>query len=335
MVKYKFLLLLSLVFGLTLFLGTYWGSHKSNVVHMKKESPPSEHFDDSGSHSQGKHLTKFKKKQHAIKFVETKVLFPRVIYNRVGKCGSRSMQNVIAKLSEKNGYQFYLSNISSQTRLPALDLRNEVKLIYSVETPMLYSRHIVYINFAKYGFVPPVYINMIRDPIERFSSQYHFKRNGDMKNPGLVRSLKPMDIFTKQLNINDCILKNYTECSAEKLWYIVPYFCGQDVMCKRPSIEAVQRAKRHLLDNYLVVGFVEDFEGTLQVFEKLMPFYFKGAVEEWKNLSDFVNQTSTYKKKVIRPEARNVLLQRMEYEYDFYRFAYAVFRNLKSQLQLK
>jgi len=330
MIKYKLIFIVPLLFVIigVLVFGSYL--RKSSSIRTRK----TESVYDGVDQLQVKHAVKLKKKQ-IIKFVQKEMFFPRVVYNRVGKCGSRSMQNVIAKLWEKNDFQFYLSNISNQTRLPALDLENEVKLIYSIETPMLYSRHIAYINFAKYGLVPPIYINMIRDPIERFSSQYHFKRNGDMKNPGLVRSLKPMDKFTKELDINECILRNYTECSAEKLWYIVPYFCGQDAMCKRPSSEAVKRAKRHLLDNYLAVGFVEDFEMTLQVFEKLMPLYFKGAPDVWKELSGSVSETSTYKKKLIRPEARDVLLQRMEFEYDFYRFALAVFKNLKAQLKLK
>ena len=325
--KYKLLLLVPTLLVFCFFMVSYLISSNNTVLHQKhvRISAPVSHD-----------VAKLSKNDlPTINFIKIEVFFPRLVYNRVGKCGSRSMQIVIAELSKVNEFQFYLSPISNQTRLPALDLENEVRLIYSIQSPMLYSRHIAYVNFAKYGLMPPVYINMIRDPIERFSSQYHFKRNGDMRNPGKGRTLKPMSKATRELDINDCVLKNYTECSAEKLWYIVPYFCGQDPICKRPSFEALQLAKQHLIENYLAVGFVEDFEGTLQIFEKLVPFYFKGAVNVWRKLSSFVGDTSTYKKKLIRPEVRSILHQRMEYEYDFYRLAYTRFKSLKAQLKLK
>ena len=270
-----------------------------------------------------------------IKFLAETNIYSRVVYNRVGKCGSRSLQNVISKLSEQNGFQYYQSSISNQTHLSPVAIRNEIKLIYHIKPPMLYSRHIFYLNFGKYGIVSPIYINMIRDPIDRFSSHYHFRRNGDMRNPGIERTSKQMNLFIKELDINDCVLKNYTECSGAKLWYIVPYFCGQDAICRRPSAEALQRAKRHLLDNYLVVGFLEDFEGTLQLFEKLLPSYFKGALDIWKEIGDKIqSNTSTYNKKTLKPEVRMILYKRMALEYEFYQFAYRVYNNLKAQVGL-
>ena len=262
------------------------------------------------------------------------VYYSRIVYNRVGKCGSRSMQSVITKLAKQNGFEFYMSPISNQTRLGTFDLLKEVQLIANIKSPMLYSRHIYYIGFEKFGVVPPIYINMIRDPIERFSSQYHFKRNGDGIKPG-VRAIKPMQESVKDLDINDCVLKNYSECSVEKLWYIVPYFCGHSNLCRRPSYAALQRAKQHLLDNYLAVGFVEDFEGTLKVFEKLLPAHFKGALQVWEKISSETRErTSTNNKNSIQPEVRKILQNRMQLEYDFYNFAKKLFSDLKAELHI-
>jgi len=279
--------------------------------------------------------TKTTTQQTNVEVVTTKPYFDRVVYNRVGKCGSRTMQDIIKKLSKKNKFNFHLSSINSDTRPKLQNLISEVKLIDSLPSPMLYSRHIHYINFLKFGVKHPIYINLIRDPIERFSSNYHFKRYGDM----LKKGPRSNEINEENLNldINDCILKNYSECMPGKLWYIVPYFCGQESFCRFPSKEALTRAKMNVLDEYIVVGILEDFIGTLKVFEKILPTHFNGASEIYAEMLESSNRknTSTVGKKKLSPEAYKVLRSRMLYDYEFYKFVVDLFKFKKNQLNIK
>lgn len=94
----------------------------------------------------------------------------RVVYNRVGKCGSRTMQNVIRKLAKKNNFNFFISPITSDFHPKLTDLASEVELISSIAPPMLYSRHIHYVAFEKFGAAQtkPIFINLIRDPVSRY-----------------------------------------------------------------------------------------------------------------------------------------------------------------------
>lgn len=39
-------------------------------------------------------------------------------------------------------------------------------------------------------------------------------------------------ISSRLKDINMCILQNYPECSNPKLFYIIPYFCGQHPQCR-------------------------------------------------------------------------------------------------------
>nr|CAB3267573.1 uronyl 2-sulfotransferase-like [Phallusia mammillata] len=256
-------------------------------------------------------------------------LITQVVYNRIGKCGSRSLNTIIHSLSKKNEFHFYTSPVGNVTRPKILDLMSEVRLIESMPTPMLYTRHIHFINFEKFGHQPPVYINVIRDPIERFVSQFYFKRYGD-NHMGMSRLARPWHDGERDLDINTCVLRNYSECSGLKLWYVVPYFCGQSPICREPGRDALLRAKRHLVDNYLLVGVLEDFEGTLQVLEKLLPTYFNGAVKIWKKVENkSVKNTATRNKVPLTPEADAVLRDKMKLEYEFYDFAFALYRQLK------
>lgn len=40
------------------------------------------------------------------------------------------------------------------------------------------------------------------------------------------------DFFVWLQDINVCILENYPECSNPRVFYIIPYFCGQHPQCR-------------------------------------------------------------------------------------------------------
>lgn len=269
---------------------------------------------------------------------ETKVLpeteskyFQRIVYNRVGKCGSRSMLTLIQSLADHNHFNFHSSPVSNVSKPHFMDLLKEVQLIGDLSPPFLYSRHIHYIDFAKYGMAPPIYINMIRDPIDRFISQYYFQRYGDgVKAQG--RKAGPWKNGEKSMDINDCILMNHSSCSVGRLFYIIPYFCGQDPACQRASDVSLSLAKLHVMQNYLVVGYLEDFEGMLQVLEKALPSYFEGAIKTWEKVQYKKRLTSTLQKRPINSTAYPVLKQRMKMEYEFYNFVKLRFSIIKSQM---
>ena len=111
-----------------------------------------------------------------IPLLRQKNYMSRIVYNRVGKCGSRTMQNVMRKLSNENNFNFFISPITSDFHPKLTDLAKEVDLISSIVPPMIYSRHIHYVAFEKFGAgqTKPIFINLIRDPISRFFCLYNF-----------------------------------------------------------------------------------------------------------------------------------------------------------------
>ncbi|PKU34490.1 uronyl 2- hypothetical protein [Limosa lapponica baueri] len=148
--------------------------------------------------------------------------FPsQVVYNRVGKCGSRTVVLLLRILSEKHGFNLVTSDIHNKTRLtkneqihqfihngnlgadvaPAGPIFFPSKVAIGVPSaagspnPIQHSRSAQGRDKESFVLLPPpcieladrfggdqpVYINIIRDPVNRFLSNYFFRRFGDWR----------------------------------------------------------------------------------------------------------------------------------------------------------
>ena len=124
------------------------------------------------------------------KSTQTKAQHPKiVIYNRVPKCGSQTMSMLINQLSRKNGFfsQAVFVGNEKPERSPSEQtafMKELSDTAYSKQKNILYTRHQYYITPDAFDFDPkerPVYINLIRDPIDRFKSFYYFSRYGNKR----------------------------------------------------------------------------------------------------------------------------------------------------------
>ncbi|KAK1793329.1 hypothetical protein P4O66_011711 [Electrophorus voltai] len=292
--------------------------------------------------------------------------FPsQVMYNRVGKCGSRTVVLLLRILAEKHQFTLISSDIHNKTRLSKREQLNLMKNISTVPQPFLYTRHVHFLSFTRYPYATasigkvsqlkmaqfknpiclsrfqvdePVYINIIRDPIDRFLSNYFFRRFGDWRGEEnhLVRTPGMKD-NERYLDINTCILESYAECSNPRLFYIIPYFCGQHPQCREPSLWALQKAKENVLEHYLLVGVLEELQDVLLLLERLLPHFFTDVLNIYKSpeYRKLWNLTVTVHKQSPSLEALQVLYQRMEHEYDFYNFIKAQFHLTKRKFGLR
>ncbi|TMW40448.1 hypothetical protein DOY81_014472, partial [Sarcophaga bullata] len=155
-----------------------------------------------------------------------------------------------------------------------------------------YTKHVAYVDFDAINYPEPIYINLVRDPVERIISWFYYVRT-----PWYIAERKRL--FPKQYKLpsvpylkkdfSSCVLNNDRECT-----YLqdetkglgdhrrqVLFFCGQDAKTCMPfnSYEAMQRAKKHVETKYAVVGSWEDTNVTLTVLEHYIPRFFRGAAE--------------------------------------------------------
>ncbi|KAL3915230.1 MAG: hypothetical protein SGILL_005746 [Bacillariaceae sp.] len=211
-----------------------------------------------------------------------------VIYNRLGKCGSSSTKNVLSVLSNQNQFQL---DMSTRYSLQLADRLNDPKLVHALEASAA-GRNALYINHVHYfGDVydisptspRPAYIQIVRQPIARVISQYHFltnPRQGKYYRQNIARLKREAGFETTPAvvsSINACVAKALHPEKCERTNEMTKYFCGHARECSDPgSKEALTTAVVNLRE-YTFVGLLEEFQTTFAMLEKMLPAFFEGA----------------------------------------------------------
>ncbi|XP_016138278.1 heparan sulfate 2-O-sulfotransferase 1-like [Sinocyclocheilus grahami] len=205
-----------------------------------------------------------------------------IIYNRVPKTASTSFTNIAYDLCGKN--RFHVLHINTTKNNPVMSLQDQMRFVRNVTSwremkPGFYHGHVAYLDFTKFGVKgKPVYINIVRDPIERLVSYYYFLRFGDDYRPGLRRR-KQGDKKT----FDECMSSGGSDCAPEKLWLQIPFFCGHYSECWNVGSRwALEQAKYNLVNEYLLVGVTEELEDFIMMLEAALPRFFRGATELYR-----------------------------------------------------
>jgi heparan sulfate 2-O-sulfotransferase HS2ST1 len=134
-----------------------------------------------------------------------------VVYNRVPKTGSTSFIGVAYDLCKKNQFHVLHVNITANNHI--LSLNNQHNFVHNVTNwdimkPAVYHGHFAFIDFTKFGVPKPLFINILRKPLDRFISYYYFVRYGDNYRPYLVRR-KHGNTMVRTSQVKEDVIKFY------------------------------------------------------------------------------------------------------------------------------
>ncbi|EDO43385.1 predicted protein, partial [Nematostella vectensis] len=245
-----------------------------------------------------------------------------IIYNRVPKTASTSFMGVVYDLSEQNNYHTIHLNVTKNSHV--MSVTDQLRFAHNItqwseRLPAFYHGHVQYIEFQSLGVTKPViYINVIRKPLDRLVSYYYFLRFGDTFRPHKRRSRQGnKEVWGGLIELLEYIIK--------QLNFFFP--------CRSPGNKwALEQAKRHLVEKYLLVGLTEQLEDFITILETALPRFFKGAT----------NRFQTGNKSHLRKTASKQPLQQQTLDFfyknkiwkmenEFYEFARKVFNGVKKK----
>jgi dermatan/chondrotin sulfate uronyl 2-O-sulfotransferase UST len=248
-----------------------------------------------------------------------------VVYNRVPKCGSTTTLQIIDSLKRMKHFSVFNDIAPGMTHLMKSD-EQELELVRNItnlEEPMLYIRHIYFIDFPRYGFKDPIYVNIVRDPVSLFISNYYYHRFGFEGADKAVAAKWKMDMpdDVRNMTLDDCVKNEEKEC-ARPWSELLLFFCGHSNICRKRGDEALAIAKQKVLERYAIVGIVEDFENTMKSFEVVAPHFFAGAAELLNDEEEAKKRKSSKTAHKDEPsnETLEYLRERLKREYELYDF---------------
>lgn len=97
------------------------------------------------------------------------------------------------------------------------------------------------------------------------------------------------------------------------------FFCGSGPECQSATNQneeaeyktrMLEKAKQRVLNDYFVIGVLEQFEDSLRVFEKLLPRYYRGALDVYHSKSKFSNMLGNLLRGQYRPKITTYAISR-------------------------
>ena len=278
-----------------------------------------------------------------------------MIFNRVPKAGTNTLWEVIdvvainqnhtfkslgdsGKLKEARGENtFMFEENERKTYVEMLESSEEIDGLKHFS----YSKHMNFLNFEEFNRTNPVYVNMVRHPVERVISWYYYQRQSsyiiykDEKNETILKKRHHDPPFYKR-SYEDCFLQQLPEChyplNASTHSYFgrrdhkshtsqIAFFCGSELICDVfGSREALELAKSNVEKYYSVVGVLELWNETLETLEHYIPFFFKDAAKAYKEIigNKIVNKNETKPK--VPKFIKDAIAKNFTVEMEFFEF---------------
>ncbi|XP_066941047.1 uronyl 2-sulfotransferase-like [Macrobrachium rosenbergii] len=251
-----------------------------------------------------------------------------VIYNRVPKCGSTTVNTIINRLHLKNKFHHRHSKIYNKHWLNEEERKALTRKLFesSKTRPLCFDRHIYYFNTTRLGFPRTALINLVREPVKRFISQFYFTRSRSRwQRVAYLKSRPRPPNWWFDLKLDDCIQAKRPECfphPEQEMSLQLTFFCGHHPECRKlGSRWALYRAKRHVESYYSVVGLLEEMPLSLSVLEGYLPRFFKGVRNIPESSGDVkLNAGESHQRNSISNSTKEVIKGFLKEDIEFYEF---------------
>ena len=250
-----------------------------------------------------------------------------LFFTKIMKTATSTLQNVHRLLSMRNKYSLW------DIEPPRYRGKNATRIALEIlmpSCPRLVNSHHRFIDFTASGFRNPTYVSMVREPLERIQSYFHFDRTV-MKFTHSEEKLKQWE----GKSFEYCLKSGDPDCDLPGCVQTA-FFCGFGPECNKCDQPMLNLAMQHIEKFYPVVGLVEQMNITVAVLEKMNPAFYSGAYEAFvKDLEEYTaNRGTQYETASSSVMTDQTVRARYAVEYELYNFIskrlYAQYEKLKS-----
>jgi len=164
-----------------------------------------------------------------------------LFFNRVPKVGSQTTMELIRLLSLKNNFDFHKDRTQKVENIKLT--KNEEKWLVNMvdffKPPSAYVKHVCFVDFSRHNNSIPIYVNMVRDPVERVISWYYYVRAPwyfvERKRAFPDLPLPNPNWLRKDFEL--CVKRGDKECryldggERNDFGQLTEFFCGQEDEC--------------------------------------------------------------------------------------------------------
>jgi len=260
-----------------------------------------------------------------------------LFFNRIPRTGGQTVVSLLKSLSEDLDYQHqeHVYRTPWQRLMTDEEQKNLATWFEYNFWPKSYDRFALYVNFthhrSKYVTYRPAYMTMVRDPVEKFISNFRYKRTDPERTKmemGFRERQKPGNgrkWYWKKLE--DCVSEEDPECDIspdkDDFTSSISFLCGQEKYCLESGNRyALQRAKFNAEYEYSVIGAIEHWNETLTVLETYLPLFFNGATQRYwdKGYDNRIMKKNPKKYKEVSSSVIQKLRKKLSLEYELYEF---------------
>ncbi|CAH1786173.1 unnamed protein product [Owenia fusiformis] len=208
-----------------------------------------------------------------------------IVYSELGKCGSGTLVSIITsacRLTKRYTTRYFWP-------IPDLEPSDErhkyIKThILSQRKPFIFMGHLRFVDFTEFGYKQPIYIDWIRDPVERLISLYNYERRETNVTNGLIKEEmeRPLDeciqIWINETGCRDaadlptCLRSRaHKGCTSKGIEPVYsqaysgrPYNKSKEVL--------INMAKSNIERYYIFIGLNEHYTESVKGLEKILRF---------------------------------------------------------------
>ena len=217
-----------------------------------------------------------------------------IVFNRVPKCGSTSLEAIFRQQAGEQHFTFVRATDFVNNSLDTTEQATFAHMLNEASihgTRTLYDRHVLYVDFAVFGLPPPVYINLLREPLRMQVSAFYYWRQcvcvthqqfcvaartvPSASDNNIATTAAPILADAASLCSTGYSMDTlYANVSARPtIGLMTRWFCGHGRACgggrsapsARVRAEALRLALHHLSGRYLWVGILERLEDSLRL----------------------------------------------------------------------